>query len=266
MVLFETTFKGSPVIFHDDHFIYKGAHVHYDEITNISYRKSDPPVVMFDYRGRHLGIPYQKSDEQSILDIFENIKQKNDLTVTQKFKTIPEELEEKNAETLQSKPEAPAQKKKGKTAIIVISIIIVLVAAAGLSFMALNNGKDNSKSVPPATQETEAEILDLTGEWTQTNKNSESNYMEASITGDSITINWVLEDSDSVSLYWAGSYVAPTENTSKYSWESKNDTTKTDSALLASTSETKKFTYKNGVLSFEASAMGETMTVEMEKK
>ena len=89
--------------------------------------------------------------------------------------------------------------------------------------------------------------------------------MEATISEDAITVNWVFEDEDSVSLYWAGSYVAPTEPGDEYSWTSENDTSQTDTALLASTAETKDFSYSDGVLSFEASAMGTTMTVEMER-
>ena len=49
------------------------------------------------------------------------------------------------------------------------------------------------------------------GEWTQSNKNSEDSYQVATLSGDTITINWVSNGGDTKSLYWAGSYVAPTE-------------------------------------------------------
>ena len=39
-----------------------------------------------------------------------------------------------------------------------------------------------------------------------------------------------------------------------------------DSALLASGDETKTFTYENGILSYEASALGTTTTVKMERQ
>lgn len=142
----------------------------------------------------------------------------------------------------------------------VILLILSIVLCFGLVACGGNGSKQDSE---PAKAE---KPLDLTGDWTQINRNSEDNYMEATITENAITINWVFEAEDSVSLYWAGSYIAPAKPGNEYSWTSENDTTQTSSALLASTSETKDFTYKDGVLSFEASAMGTTMTVEMEQQ
>ena len=71
---------------------------------------------------------------------------------------------------------------------------------------------------------------------------------------------------DTKSLYWSGTYEAPTEATENYTWDSVNDTSKTANALLASGDETKTFTYENGVLSYEASALGTTTTVKMERQ
>lgn len=137
-----------------------------------------------------------------------------------------------------------------KIVILMLSVILCFgLAACG------GGGEKEAESAP----------VDLSGEWVQTNSNSDSEYMEATISEDAITVNWVFEDEDSVSLYWAGSYVAPTEPGDEYSWTSENDTSQTDTALLASTAETKDFSYSDGVLSFEASAMGTTMTVEMER-
>lgn len=140
--------------------------------------------------------------------------------------------------------------------ILTIALSVILV----LSFASCGGNSSDKESA--------SKPLDLSGEWTQTNSNSDTDYMEATISNDgTIEINWVFEEEDSISLYWAGTYVVPENVTEdEYSWTSENDTSKTDSALLASTSETKDFTYKDGVLSFEASAMGTTTTVEMEKK
>lgn len=109
-----------------------------------------------------------------------------------------------------------------------------------------------------------AEPLDLNGTWVQTNSNSKDSWHEAVIEGDTITINWTGEDTKS--LYWAGSYVAPDTTEDAYSWTSENDVEKTSVALLASTAETKDFAYADGVLSYEASALGTTMTVKMERQ
>lgn len=115
-------------------------------------------------------------------------------------------------------------------------------------------------------QEEQAQPLDLTGSWKQVNKNSEDSWQEAVIDDGAITINWVSNGGDTKSLYWAGTYEAPTSDTESYSWVSENDTSQTDKALLASTSETKDFKYDNGVLSYEATAMGTTTTVKMERQ
>ena len=63
----------------------------------------------------------------------------------------------------------------------------------------------------------------------------------------------------------AGSFVAPTTADEPYNWTSNNDKSKTDTAILASTAGTKDFIYQNGVLSYEASAMGTTTIVKLEK-
>lgn len=109
-------------------------------------------------------------------------------------------------------------------------------------------------------EKTEA-TSDLSGTWT-TEKSGDS-YQEAVITDSYIEINWVTADSKS--LYWAGSYTAPESAITEYSWTSENDKEKTGSALLASGDDTKAFTYKDGAISYEASAMGTTKTMKLTK-
>lgn len=62
-----------------------------------------------------------------------------------------------------------------------------------------------------------------------------------------------------------GTYEAPAESVNEYEWTSERNKEETDNALLASTDDTKKFTCKSGVLSYEVSAQGTTTTVKMEK-
>lgn len=108
------------------------------------------------------------------------------------------------------------------------------------------------------------EPADLVGEWEQSNKNSEDSYQSATITADTITVYWVTDGGDTTSLYWAGTYDAPTEP-GDFSWDSVNDTEQTDVALLASGDETKTFTYEGDTISYEVSAMGVTTTVELSR-
>lgn len=117
-----------------------------------------------------------------------------------------------------------------------------------------------------STEQAKEEPLNLTGEWVQTNSNSEDMWHEATIEGDVIEIYWVSNNGDTRDLYWAGTYVAPTDAGDSYAWTSENDTSKTDAALLASTSETKEFKFENNELVYEASSMGTDMTIRMERK
>lgn len=153
-----------------------------------------------------------------------------------------------------------------------VSTIAALVLALGLtgcgSAAPTDAGAANgSEAVPEdsATQEAPAAPLDLTGEWSQTNSNDPESFQSATITGDAIEIEWNADGGDTRALYWAGTYVAPTEATQSYSWDSANDTSRTETALMASDAPTKTFTYENGVLSYELTAMGVTMTVELER-
>ena len=86
---------------------------------------------------------------------------------------------------------------------------------------------------------------DLVGEWKQTNSNAEDAWQAATI---------------------AGSFEAPTTADEPYTWESENDKDQTDMAILASGDDTKTFTYQDGVISYEVSAMGVTQTVKLEKQ
>ncbi len=110
----------------------------------------------------------------------------------------------------------------------------------------------------------ETGYLDLTGMWKQSNGDTEETWMEATISGKTITVNWEMSDG-SEALYWTGSYVAPDEDTDIWSWDSENDTSKTASELLASNAESKTFTYEDGILSFEVTMLGIASLVEMKR-
>lgn len=142
--------------------------------------------------------------------------------------------------------------------------LLALVMVATLVFAFTACGGNESPGGDTASEEAEKEEpLDLTGDWQQVT--AEGDGMKATIEGEEITIDWVFEEDDTTALYWAGTYVPPTEAIDEYSWTSENDTEKTSSALMASTGETKDFTYKDGALSFEVSALGVTKTVELER-
>ncbi|MBN9152131.1 MAG: hypothetical protein KF739_12455 [Cryobacterium sp.] len=107
---------------------------------------------------------------------------------------------------------------------------------------------------------------DLTGDWKQSNSASADAYQQATITSDEITVEWVANGGDTTSIYWVGTFDAPTDASEPYTWTSKRDAAATDSALLASQSDTKEFTYAGGAISYEVTALGTTTKVNLKKK
>ena len=133
-----------------------------------------------------------------------------------------------------------------------------------LPLTACGGNASSSTDADAAAQQEAPQPPDLTGEWQQVNSNAEDSYQTATITDDTITVNWVAPDT--TALYWAGSFEAPTTADEPYTWDSVNDTEQTANALLASSDETKTFTYEDGQISYSVSAMGVTTTVKLEKK
>lgn len=154
-------------------------------------------------------------------------------------------------------------KKKILTAMIAAALLTMLTACGGTASTSTDNGSAQNTASQKAEEKQPA---DLTGDWKQVNSSSDDSYQQATISGDTIEIYWVSDNGDSKSLYWAGSFEAPTTADEPYSWESKNDHDKTDSALMASSDDTKKFTYEKNQISYEASALGTTTTIQLEKQ
>ncbi|GAA2575508.1 hypothetical protein [Microbacterium binotii] len=147
---------------------------------------------------------------------------------------------------------------------IASALLLGAVGIAGCSSPSTSNGTADA----PAQQQTQEQQqpLDLTGEWKQSNSNDPDSYQAATITADALTINWVSDGGSTTALYWAGTYTAPAEPADTYTWDSANDTTKTDTALLASGDPTKTFTYVDGKLSYDVTAMGVTKKVELQRQ
>lgn len=147
-----------------------------------------------------------------------------------------------------------------RKAAVMMSIALLGCGLAGCAGSAMSTAPESASEpeAPPAP-------ADLTGEWVQSNSKSDDSYQAATITSDTIEINWVADGGDTTSLYWAGSYGAPT-SAGSFTWESANDTSKTGSAMLASSDPTKEFTYENDIISYQASALGTTTKIELKRK
>lgn len=132
---------------------------------------------------------------------------------------------------------------------------IIVAAALAFSLCACTSAEKEPEQVP-----------DLLGEWKQTNSNSEDSYQAIYISEDAIEVYWVVESEDTAALYWAGSFTAPTDGKEPYKWSSKNDKSRTENAILASSDDIKQFTYEDGKISYSVAALGQMMTVEAEKQ
>lgn len=141
-----------------------------------------------------------------------------------------------------------------------------LLAVALLTGCSGGSSGTVSSDAPAETEAPPAEPLDLSGEWKQTNSNDPDSYQQATISGDTISVDWINDAESTTAIYWIGSYESPTEDVDSYSWTSAGDIAAMENAILASQSETKDFAYEDGTLTYELTAMGVTMIVEMEKQ
>lgn len=154
-----------------------------------------------------------------------------------------------------------------KLAIIPLCVALLITLFTGCSSTSTSSGKgDNTAASSTESKTPKKQIPDLTGKWKQSNSKSDDTYQAATISSNTIEIYWVSDNGDTKSLYWSGSFVAPTTANEPYKWASKNNHSKTESAMLASSDDTKTMTYQSGVLSYEASAMGTTTTVKLKNQ
>lgn len=158
--------------------------------------------------------------------------------------------ENKNLCPIRAQKEGKAMKR---------SFAMALALALAFTLVACGGEKQTETEIPPSPP-------DLTGSWKQTNSNSEDAWQSAEISDSTIEVYWITDKGDTKSLYWAGTFSAPETADEPYTWESANDKDKTGTALLASSDDTKSFTYENGEISYEVSAFGVTQTVRLEKQ
>lgn len=138
----------------------------------------------------------------------------------------------------------------------IVALMLTLIVA--LAFVACGDGKEAKKETPK-------EPYNLEGEWKQVNSETDDAWQSAIIKDGTITVNWVTDNGDTTSLYWAGTYEAPTKYSKEYKWDSQNDKEQTEAALLASEDDTKEFTYDGKQLTYQVSIMGTTSKVKLER-
>lgn len=140
-----------------------------------------------------------------------------------------------------------------------------------LSLAGCGGGNENAPAAPDAPEVQESAPVappDLSGEWKQANSNSEDSYQAAYISDGAMEVYWIVNegsDDEAIALYWAGTFTPPENADEPYAWESANDKSRTESALMASGDDTKTFTYENGKISYSVSIQGQTADVELAK-
>lgn len=115
----------------------------------------------------------------------------------------------------------------------------------------------------------ESTVSDLTGVWsdkTVETVDSEDTWMEAVITEGTISIDWVSDGGDTRWIYWVGTFDSKIEGALPQKVVSERNAEETDRALLASSDDTKEFTFEDGQLSYSQSALGQTRKIVLEKQ
>lgn len=105
---------------------------------------------------------------------------------------------------------------------------------------------------------------DLQGTWKQKGA-TEDAWHEAVIIDDYMEIYWVSAGGDTRMLYWAGSYSEPQKTDGGLSWTSEVDKDNSGTSWLTSVDDTKVFNYNNGEISYNASALGATRTMRLNR-
>ena len=149
-----------------------------------------------------------------------------------------------------------------KPALATIAILAAFTLA-GCSAPATSSTSTSAAADKPAAVQEKPKPADLTGDWVQEDAGDSS--QSATITADTISVNWLSTKDDTTAVYWVGTYQAPTD-AGNFTWTSTRDEEATNSALLASTDPTKDFAYADGKISYKVTAMGVTKTVTLVKK
>lgn len=152
------------------------------------------------------------------------------------------------------------------------NLIAPLALAAALALTGCSgSGAASTAATPAGTAESKPtekapQAPDLKGTWKQTDSKSEKSYQQATITPEAITVDCVSDGGNTTSVYWVGTFEAPTGADGPYTWTSQRDEAATQSALLASSDATKDFTYDGDTISYKVTAMGTTVSVKLKKQ
>ncbi|MGR4009166.1 hypothetical protein [Leucobacter sp. 1207-22] len=142
-----------------------------------------------------------------------------------------------------------------------------IIAGAFITVIALTGCSTTTPEGASAQNEAPAEEtapLNLTGKWID--EEADGGTQVATITADTISIDWVNEAEGTTAVYWVGTFPAPDTTDDKYDFTSTRDAEATAAAMMASTSDSKDFSYEDGVLSYTVEAVGVTKTFKLTRE
>lgn len=134
-----------------------------------------------------------------------------------------------------------------------------LTACGGSEAPVAQNGATSSPTVQQVEQKENPTIPEsLLGNW----KNDDPNMHMSAVVANG-TIEIVFESDTSSALYWKGTF--PESATNGQDISSQGDTEALDASLMGSSETVKEFTYDDGNITYELTALGVTTRVVLAK-
>ena len=142
---------------------------------------------------------------------------------------------------------------------------LVLVSAIMLTSCS-DSGSDNPKASDSndSASGAQADAKSAIGTWKQEDSASEDGWMEASITDDVITIEWVMDNGENRMIYWIGTFDAQAAASGE-TVSSNRDTVATASEWMAASSDKKDFSIDDDSLTFKVAIEDKEFTTHMKK-
>ena len=142
-----------------------------------------------------------------------------------------------------------------------------LVLASALTLTSCSgSGSDNPKASDSnnSSSGAQADAKSAIGTWKQEDSASEDGWMEASITDDVITIEWVMDNGENRMIYWIGTFDAQAAASGE-TVSSNRDVVATDSEWMAASSNKKDFSIDDDSLTFKVAIEDKEFTTHMKK-
>lgn len=141
-----------------------------------------------------------------------------------------------------------------------------LILVSALTLTACSDSSDNPKEVGSnnSASDAQADAKSVIGTWKQEDSASEDGWMEASITDDVITIEWVMDNGENRMIYWIGTFDAQAAASGE-TVTSNRDTVATASEWMAASSDKKDFSIDDDSLTFKVAIEDKEFTTHMKK-